>query len=51
MNAIIWQADSGRWQVLTDNGSSVAAQRATEPEAVARAAELGYMILSIIRLN
>jgi hypothetical protein len=47
--AIIWQAAGNRWQVLTDNGSSVAAQCPTEESAIARAIELGYFILRVER--
>lgn len=45
MNAILWQTSEGKWQVLTDNGSSVAATCDTESQAMERAEELGYRVL------
>lgn len=45
MTAILWQTQSGTWQVLTDNGSSVAATCDTESQAIKRAKELGYRVL------
>lgn len=48
MNAVLWQTDDGRWQVLTDNGSSVAATRESENAAAERARELGYRVVGVV---
>lgn len=55
MNAMIWETTGGQWDVIVENAKDATMTRitcyATEAEAARVIADLGWNLLSVVRLG
>ena len=50
MNAMVWETNDGKWDVIVDGAMTRLTCYATEAEATQVIADLGWYLLSVIRL-